>query len=246
MKSCVIIPARYKSSRLPGKPLIDILGKPMIIWVAEIASKAVGISNVFIATDDTRIANAVNQKGYKYIMTSSSSLTGTDRVAEASLGLNYDIFVNVQGDEPLVSPKDILRCIDRKIKHKGHIINSYNLIDKNQDPSSINIPKVVINNAEELIYISRSLIPGFKDFKYKIDSYLKQICIYGYNKKELLNFLEFGEKSEIEKSEDIEILRFFELGHPVKMFKSHNNSLSVDVVEDIEKVERELRVRNQC
>ncbi|WP_269625335.1 3-deoxy-manno-octulosonate cytidylyltransferase [Prochlorococcus marinus] len=244
MRSCVIIPARYKSSRLPGKPLIDLLGKPMIIWVAEIASRAVGVSNVFIATDDDRIANAVNQKGYKYIMTSSSSLTGTDRVAEASLGLNYDIFVNVQGDEPLVSPKDILRCIDRKIKYKGHIINSYNLIYEDQDPSSINIPKVVINNAEDLIYISRSLVPGFKDIKYKINSYFKQICIYGYNKKELLNFLRFGGKSEIEKSEDIEILRFFELGHPVKMFKAHNNSLSVDVVEDIEKVERELRLRN--
>ena len=246
MRSCVVIPARYKSSRLPGKPLIALLGKPMIIWVAEIASKAVGLSNVFIATDDNRIAHEVNQKGYKHIMTSSSSLTGTDRVAEASLELNYDIFVNVQGDEPLVSPKDILRCIDHKIKYKDHIINSYNLINENQDPTSINIPKVVINNAEDLVYISRSLIPGFKDFKYKINSYLKQICIYGYNKKELLNFLDFGAKSVIEKSEDIEILRFFELGHPIKMFKSQKSSLSVDIKEDIEQVERELKLRRSC
>ena len=245
MRSCVIIPARYESSRLPGKPLIDLLGKPMIIWVAEIASKAVGISNVFIATDDNRIANEVNEKGYKYIMTSSSSLTGTDRVAEASLRLNYDIYINVQGDEPLVSPKDILRCIDNKIKYKDHIINSYNLINEKQDPSSINIPKVVINNSEDLIYISRSLVPGFKDLKFKVNSYLKQICIYGYNKKELFNFLEFGRKSKVEESEDIEILRFFELGHPIKMFKAHNNSLAVDVVEDIKKVERELRLRNK-
>ena len=246
MRSCVIIPARYKSTRLPGKPLIALLGKPMIIWVAEIASKAVGLSNVFIATDDNRIANEVNKKGYKYIMTSSSSLTGTDRVAEASLGLNYDIYINVQGDEPLLSPKDILRCIDHKIKYKDHIINSYNLIHKNQDAKSKNIPKVVINNAEDLIYISRSLVPGFKDLKSKINSYLKQICIYGYNRKELLNFLNFGGKSEIEESEDIEILRFFELGHPIKMFKADNDSLSVDVVEDIKKVERELRLRNKC
>ena len=246
MRSCVVIPARYKSSRLPGKPLIGLLGKPMIIWVAEIASKAVGLSNVFIATDDNRIANEVNQKGYKHIMTSSSCLTGTDRVAEASLSLNYDIYINVQGDEPLVSPKDILRCIDNKIKYKDHIINSYNFINENQDPGSINIPKVVINNSEDLIYMSRSLVPGFKDLKSKTNSYLKQICIYGYNKKELLNFLEFGRKSKIEESEDIEILRFFELGHPIKMFKAHNDSLSVDVVEDIKKVERELRLRNKC
>ncbi len=246
MKACVIIPARYKSSRLPGKPLLCLLGKPMIIWVAEIASKAVGISNVFIATDDTRIANTVNQKGYKHIMTSSSSLTGTDRVAEASLGLNYDIFVNVQGDEPLVCPEDILRCIDYKMKYQSHIINSYNIIKNNQDPSSINIPKVVINNAEDLIYISRSLIPGFKDLKSRIDLYLKQVCIYGYNKKELFNFLKFGGKSKIEESEDIEILRFFELGHPIKMFKSQNNSLSVDIIEDIDQVEKELKLRGRC
>ena len=91
-----------------------------------------------------------------------------------------------------------------------------------------------------------SLLSGFKDLKLKTNSYLKQICIYGYNKKELFNFLEFGRKSEIEKSEDIEILRFFELGHPIKMFKAYNNSLSVDVLEDVEKVERELRLRYQC
>ena len=246
MRYCVVIPARYKSSRLPGKPLISLLGKPMIIWVAEIASQAVGLSNVFIATDDNRIANEVNQKGYKHIMTSSSCLTGTDRVAEASLRLNYDIYINVQGDEPLVSPKDILRCIDNKIKYKDHIINSYNLINENQDPGSINIPKVVINNSEDLIYISRSLVPGFKDLSSKTDSYLKQVCIYGYNKSELSSFFGFGGKSKLEKSEDIEILRFFELDHPIKMFKAHNNSLSVDVVEDIEKVERELRLRNKC
>ena len=244
MRSCVIIPARYKSSRLPGKPLICLLGKPMIIWVAEIASKAVGISNVFIATDDMRIANIVNKNGYKYIMTSIESLTGTDRVAEASLSLNYDIFVNVQGDEPLVSPSDILRCIDYKIKYQDHIINSFHPINKDQDPSSINIPKVVINNSDDLIYISRSLIPGFKDLSSKTDLYLKQVCIYGYNKKELLDFFEFGGKSKIEESEDIEILRFFELGHPIKMFKSKTNSLAVDVIEDVEKVERELRLRN--
>ena len=244
MRSCVIIPARYKSSRLPGKPLIHLLGKPMIIWVAEIASEAVGNSNVFIATDDNRIANIVSRNGYNYIMTSSSALTGTDRVAEASLSLNYDIFINVQGDEPLVSPKDILRCIEYKIENQNHIINSYHPIDDNQDPSSINIPKVVINNSEDLIYISRSLVPGFKDLSSKTDSYLKQVCIYGYNKKELLAFFEFGGKSKVEESEDIEILRFFELNHPVKMFKSQHNSLSVDILKDIEEVERELTLRN--
>tara|TARA_B100000700_G_scaffold329329_1_gene450586 strand:- start:4199 stop:4939 length:741 start_codon:yes stop_codon:yes gene_type:complete len=246
MKACVIIPARYNSSRLPGKPLLHLLDKPMIIWVAEIASKAVGNENVFIATDDTRICNIVSQSGFTFIMTSNLASTGTDRVAEASLGLNYDIFINVQGDEPLVCPEDILRCINHKKKYPDSIINSYNIINKDQDPYSINIPKVVVNNSDDLIYISRSLVPGYKDLNLKPESYFKQVCIYGYNKKELTKFLDFGGKSKLEKAEDIEILRFFELGCPIKMFKSSNISLSVDVVEDIENVERHLRLRNGC
>ncbi len=245
MRSCVIIPARFQSSRLPGKPLLKLLGKPMIIWVAEIAELAVGIANVFIATDDIRIVNVVKEKGYNYIMTSHASLTGTDRVAEASINLDYDIFVNVQGDEPLIDPDDIIKCIKYKIKYQNHIINSYNVINQNQDPNSINIPKVVTNKSDDLIYISRSIIPGFKDSRLRPSYYLKQVCIYAYNKTELNQFLNYGGKSKIEESEDIEILRFFELGLPIKMFKSKNDSLSIDVTQDIELVENELKLRNK-
>ncbi len=241
MNACVIIPARFKSTRLPGKPLLELLGKPMIIWVAEIASRAVGINNVYIATDDKRIASLVNQSGFKYIMTSTLALTGTDRVAEAANKLNYETIVNVQGDEPLISHEDVIECIKYKNKYPKAVINAYNKIQDIQNPINLNIPKVIINEADYLVYMSRSLIPGFKDIHNKPIEYKKQVCIYGYNQKELRQFLEFGRKSKLEEVEDIEILRFLEFGSPIKMFKAKKDSLAVDVKEDIALVEQELK-----
>ena len=115
--ACVIIPARYASTRFPGKPLVRLLGKPMILWVAELSAKAVGQEHVFIATDDIQIAKVVKESGYSVLMTSSKAKTGTDRIAEAAAQIDYDIYVNVQGDEPLVSPCDITACIKLKCKN---------------------------------------------------------------------------------------------------------------------------------
>ena len=142
MKACVIIPARYKSSRFPGKPLVKLNGKEMILWVAEICSKALGISNVFVATDDNRIVETCSKNGFNTILTDSDLLTGTDRVAQASKNLDYDIFVNVQGDEPLIEPLDILRAIDLKKKYPESVINSYCPINKFDNVDNKNIPKV--------------------------------------------------------------------------------------------------------
>ena len=130
IRSCVVIPARYKSTRFPGKPLVKLLGKPMIIWVAELSAKAVGKSNVYIATDDKRIKAEVNKYNFKVVMTSSKALTGTDRVAEASYKIKADIYVNVQGDEPLVNPNDILKIINTKIKNINSVINGFCWISK--------------------------------------------------------------------------------------------------------------------
>ena len=241
MKSCVIIPARYKSSRLPGKPLINLLGKTMIVRVADIAAKAVGIENVFVATDNMKIANTVNDAGYKFIMTSENALTGTDRVAEAAKKINYQIIINVQGDEPLLNPEDIKKCIYLKEKYPNEIINAFNFIDDNVDPKNINIPKVIVNESNNLIYISRSLIPGFKKKNLRFRKFKKQVCIYGYTPKQLQSFLEFGRKSELEVAEDIEILRFLELDQKIRMYKASDRSVAIDVEEDIPIVKNLLR-----
>ncbi len=168
-------------------------------------------------------------------MTSKKCLTGTDRVAEASKKIKSKIIINVQGDEPAIDPKDILKVIKDKIKFPNHVVCGYNEIKSYESPNNKNIPKVVLNSKDELIYISRSVIPGSKkkdDYKY-----LKQVCIYGFNKKQLYDFAKFKEKSFIEKREDIEILRFFELGIKIKMTKLNSRSIAVDKINDVKKAE---------
>jgi len=236
MKTVVIIPARYESSRFPGKPLAHILDKPMIIWVAEVASLAVPKDHVFVATDDERIANLVKNHGYQYIMTGENCLTGTDRVAEAAKQINADIYINLQGDEPLVNPIDIKKIISTKEHNFDFVVNAYCEMDSDEDPNDPKIPKVIFNSSKEMIYISRKAIPGSKN-NLQINPHLyKQVCIYAFNKEELDKFYSYGKKSLIEDIEDIEIIRFFELNKKILMVESRQ-TLAVDFPDDIEKIE---------
>lgn len=240
MKAIVVIPARYKSSRYPGKPLVPLLGKPMILWVAELSAKAVGADNVYVATDDDRIAAVVKGAGFQVTMTSDQALTGTDRLAEVAEKVDADIYINVQGDEPLVSPQDILRAIEQKKAYPDQVINGYCALSEFEYPHSVNIPKVIFTEKQQMIYMSRQAIPGIKDVKYAPAEYYKQVCIYGFSRQELLDYGKFGRKSTIEQSEDIEILRFLEWNQGIRMFKTQPGSLAVDVPEDVAKVEAAL------
>jgi 3-deoxy-manno-octulosonate cytidylyltransferase (CMP-KDO synthetase) len=241
MRTCIIIPARYASSRFPGKPLVTILDKPMILWVAELSSRALRKEHVYIATEDRRIADIVRSEGFSVLMTSRDALTGTDRLAEASLMVDYDIYINVQGDEPLIDPEDISRCIELKKTYPDAVINGFCWIGSEEDPASKNIPKVITNEEGQLIYMSRMPLPGYKETAKAPLHYKKQVCIYGFTRKQLRSFLVFGRKSYLEQSEDIEILRFFELGYRILMYECRSGSLAVDVPEDIPKVEEALR-----
>jgi 3-deoxy-manno-octulosonate cytidylyltransferase (CMP-KDO synthetase) len=243
MRACVIIPARHASSRFPGKPLVPLLGKPMVLWVAELSARAVGKAHVFVATEDARIADVVQTAGFSALMTSPYALTGTDRVAEVSRMIDYDIYVNVQGDEPMVDPDDIRRCIDLKTEQPQTIVNGYCWIDSDEDPASVNIPKVIATESGFMVYMSRNLLPGFKSLKYAPTRYMKQVCIYGFTREELFAYAEFGRKSTLEKSEDIEILRFLELGRRILMYECTPGSLAVDMPADVSKVEAALHVR---
>tara|TARA_R100001224_G_scaffold111329_1_gene91177 strand:- start:22454 stop:23107 length:654 start_codon:yes stop_codon:yes gene_type:complete len=213
----------------------------MIIWVAELSEKAVGRDNVYVATEDKKIADAVKEAGFQAVMTSSEALTGTDRLAEAAMQIDADIFINVQGDEPLVDPEDILKVRDAKISDTSAIINGFSWLSESEDPHSVNIPKVITNEKNELVYMSRVALPGFKDHTHAPVNYKKQVCIYAFTKNELNAFREFGRKSELEQSEDIEILRFLELGKKIKMIETRPGSLAVDIPSDVEKVESALR-----
>lgn len=243
MQSCVIIPARHASSRFPGKPLIPLLGKPMVLWVAELSARAVGQDHVYIATDDIRIADIVQAAGFSAIMTSPGALTGTDRIAEAAGMIDYGIYVNVQGDEPLVDPADIRRCIAVKTENPDKIVNGYCLIGAEEDPTSVNIPKLIATETGLMVYMSRSLLPGFKEVSNAPGYYMKQVCIYGFNREELTAFTNYGRKSKLEQIEDIEILRFLELNRRILMYECAPGSVAVDTPSDVDKVEKKLLAR---
>ena len=244
--TCIVIPARLKSTRFPRKPLVKILGKSMIIRVAEIANKIISKKHIYIATDSIEIESLVVKSGFNCIQTNSRAITGTDRVAIASKRLNYKFIINIQGDEPLIDPKDIEKCISLKKRYPNYVINGYCFIGENEKPSSVNIPKLVTNTDNDLIYISRSLIPGMKE-KSIVNSikYKKQVCIYAFTKNQLEEFHNLGRKSTLEEIEDIEIIRFLDLNIKVKMYQCNSGSLAVDIPSDVYNVEKELLKREQ-
>jgi 3-deoxy-manno-octulosonate cytidylyltransferase (CMP-KDO synthetase) len=239
-KIAIIIPARFKSSRFPGKPLVKILGKEMIIRVAKICQRAVGKKNVFIATDNLKIKKVCSNFNLNVIMTSSNCATGTDRVFLASKKIKSKIFINVQGDEPMIKINDILKVIKFKKKNPDCVVCGFSSIS-HKEAKNVNVPKVVINKNNKLIYMSRSLVPGTKKNSIK-RNFFKQVCIYAFNKMELKKFYNFKKKfSKNETAEDIEILRFLEIDIPIKMVKVSGSSIAVDIKSDIKKVEKKLK-----
>ncbi len=235
-----IIPARYNSSRFPGKPLIKLLGKPMVLWVAELSSKALGRENLFIATDDERIKNTVEAAGFKVVMTSNSLPTGTDRLAEVARNIKSDIYINIQGDEPTIDPNFITKVVEKKINNPESVICAMSKLNSSDDVFNVNIPKVIVNENTDMVYMSRLAIPGFKNEVNKPKFYYKQVCIYAFNRKQLLSFSDFGRKSKLEKCEDIELLRFLDLKTSIKMVEVEGISYAIDVKEDIDIVTKRL------
>ena len=241
MRVNIVIPARLESKRFREKPLKKILGVPMVIRVANICKKVLKKKNIFIATDSKKISSLAKKNDFNFIITSKKCLTGTDRVGEAISKIKGEIFINVQGDEPLIKPNDIKKIINAKLKNRNKVICGYTKIKNNEKPNSNSIPKVVFNEKNELIYISRSLIPGSKE---KVKNYFKQVCIYGFSRSELRDFTKFKKKGKLESIEDIEILRFFEFNKKILMVKTTNNSVAVDYPKDIKIVENRL-IKNE-
>jgi len=236
----VVIPARLKSKRLPFKPLINIKGIPMIIRTYNQCNKVVPKKNIIVATDSKEILNICNEYGANAILTSKNCKTGTDRVAEVSKKIKAKIYINLQGDEPIFPPKDIKKFINFSLKNKDIIINGYTKINLKKDYEDRNVPKVVFDNNENLIYMSRSPIPGNKTQKFL--GAWRQICIYSFPQKILKEIIFKNKKSTLEKIEDIEIIRFLEKGYNVKLIKMSNKSIPVDKKSDLKKV---LKVINQ-
>ncbi len=242
MKSVVIIPARYQSTRFEGKPLATICGKPMIQRVFENSIKAEKISRVVVATDDDRIAKAVRAFGGEVIMTSDQNRSGTDRVAEAAekMGLSSkDIVVNVQGDQPLIDPI-CLNEVVRPFSDDPEITMStlaFKIVNQEEitDPKHV---KVTFDQNGFALYFSRSPIPFGRDRSVDFDTY-KHLGIYAYTKQYLDIFRNLPE-GRLEQIEKLEQLRALEHGHKIMVILTENDSPEVDHVEDIERIEKIL------
>tara|TARA_B100002019_G_scaffold246334_1_gene224143 strand:+ start:131 stop:862 length:732 start_codon:yes stop_codon:yes gene_type:complete len=241
MKYIVVIPARYKSKRLPGKPLANIGGLPMIVRTYNQCAKVVSKDKIFVATDNLKIKNVCDDYNIKSIITSNKCLTGTDRVAEVAKKIKCNFYINVQGDEPFFNPHDLKMLIKQAEKKPKEVINGYTEIKDRKLFFSSSIPKVVFDNKEYLLYMSRGPIPSNKALEFK--KAWRQVCAYSFPRKALIDFTDAKNKTPIESLEDIEILRFLEKGYKVKMIKMSNKSLAVDNNEDLEKAKIYLKYK---
>jgi len=236
----VIVPARMGSTRFPGKPLANILGKPMILWVCEAAAIALGQENVIVATDSKEIADVARESGFDSIFTSPECKTGTDRVAEAMRLMGVMKAVNVQGDEPLIEPELITQVASR-LELSSHVLNLASHLSPSENPEDSSIPKLVVAESGSLLYASRSAIPGSKvKGNLTRDQFLKQVCVYGFNLENLVDFGQNSNKTPLEALEDIELLGFIERGIRVEIIATQSQSIAVDHPRDIRRVELAL------
>lgn len=239
-KTIGIIPSRYKSTRFPGKPLALIKGKSLIERVWRQSKKAKYLDEVYVATDDRRIRKAAESFGAKVIMTSETCKSGTDRLAQAIKKVpNVQNVINIQGDEPLISP-NLIDSLAKELK-KGknvEVVTSAFPLRETKDINNPNIAKVVMDNDNFAIFFSRSTIPYNRD-NIKVN-YFKHIGIYGYKKNFLLNYAKW-KQTELEKAEQLEQLRILQNGRKIKVVVSKKDSLGVDLPGDIKKVERLIK-----
>jgi 3-deoxy-manno-octulosonate cytidylyltransferase (CMP-KDO synthetase) len=234
MKIIGIIPARFASTRFPGKPLVDIGGKTMIQRVYEQAKKASSLSEVLVATDDQRIFDAVEDFGGKVVMTSSSHTNGTERCNEVAASFEADVVINIQGDEPFIQPEQINQLADLFLDESVQIGTLVKQIYENADLHNPTIIKAVLSLKKEALYFSRSAIPFLRtpDTEH---IFFKHIGIYGFRKAVLDSLVKLP-LSSLEKAESLEQLRWLENGYKIQTALTEYNSLSVDVPEDLEKL----------
>ncbi|MEA2029112.1 MAG: 3-deoxy-manno-octulosonate cytidylyltransferase, partial [Campylobacterota bacterium] len=239
LKILGVIPARYKSSRFEGKPLCIIKDIPMVKRTYLQAKKSKLLTHLVVATDSNKIKEYCESENIPVVMTSSECLTGTDRLAQVAQELHYDLYVNIQGDEPVIDPYSIDEVVDEYKKYQNEYV-AYNLYKLFRDENEVNsdtIIKVITNEKDELMYMSRLGVPFNKSDK--AVEHKKQVCVYGFTKK-ALELFSSRSKTLNEQYEDIEILRFVDMGYKVKMKETTVDSIAVDVPEDIAKVEKFL------
>jgi 3-deoxy-manno-octulosonate cytidylyltransferase (CMP-KDO synthetase) len=233
MRFIGVIPARFDSSRFPGKPLVEVAGKPLVQWAYERACLAKSLEEVWVATDDERIRRVVEAFGGRVMMTAKNHRSGTERAAEIAALIDAEVFVNIQGDEPLIAPSTIEAvCGCFRKDGKLQVATARIRMDSPADACNPNIVKVVVDHAGRALYFSRSPVPYHRQ---EAASFYKHIGIYGYRRSFLLR-LKNLKPSPLESAESLEQLRFLENGITIEVTTVSEDSLGVDTPEDLERV----------
>lgn len=240
MKVLGVIPARFASTRFPGKPLVDIQGKSMIRRVYEQAQKASGLAKVVVATDDERIAEELKNFGGDYIMTAAAHQSGTDRCAEVARKLpGFDVLINIQGDEPFIDPAQIdllVSCFTDPTVQLATLIKE---IHSESELFNHNLPKVVLNAKKEAVYFSRQTIPYLRNSEkenwLKAHLFYKHIGIYGYTASVLQEITQLP-PSLLEMAESLEQLRWIENGYAIQTRVTAIETIAIDTPEDLKKI----------
>jgi 3-deoxy-manno-octulosonate cytidylyltransferase (CMP-KDO synthetase) len=237
-----VIPSRFGSTRLPGKPLVTLGGKPMVQHVYERTKRAQTVHKVLVATDDQRIVDAVRAFGGEARMTRSDHRTGTERIAEVAAHEPGDIFVNVQGDEPLIDPVSIDTAVAALLEEPpAQIATVATPIRHAADIMDPNVVKVVLDFDENALYFSRAPVPWIRDTQQKIHvKYWKHLGLYVFQRDALLEYPTLPQ-GELEKIEQLEQLRWLENGWRIRVAEVARDAVSVDVPEDISRVEKLLK-----
>ena len=236
MKVISVIPARYASTRFPGKPLASICGKPMIWWVYNAISQMPEISKTYVATDDLRIYDAVKSFNGNAVVTCECNC-GTDRVAEVCRDMSFDIVLNIQGDEPMVRTEHIKALINAFNDTTVQMATLRKKIEEEKEINDPNIAKVIVNSSEDAIYFSRNAIPCNRDNIEVV--YYKHIGLYAFKRDFLYKFVSLPQ-SNLEKAESLEQLRAIENGYNIRTVETAFQSIGVDLPEHINAVEKEI------
>ena len=242
MRSVIVIPARYESTRFPGKPLVKLANKPMIQWVYERAGQIPGVQKIIVATDDSRIADAVTKFSGNVVITPKNISNGSERVGFVAKDLDAEIIVNLQGDEPLISADDVAKAIHTLAADpRLNIVTLGFPIQNEADWKNPAIVKVVVDGQMNAVYFSRAPIPHFRDAHFRaIPRLFRHIGVYVYRKSFLLEYLSWPE-GVLEKCEKLEQLRILERGYQIKVVESASLSPGVDTPEDISIIEKLLK-----
>jgi 3-deoxy-manno-octulosonate cytidylyltransferase (CMP-KDO synthetase) len=240
-----IIPARFASTRFPGKPLADIQGRSMILRVCDQASLTGVFADLAVATDDDRIFNHVEDAGYHAVMTSDRHRSGTERCLEAlgimenEKGSSYDFVINIQGDEPFIHPEQVRKVANLLTEGGAQIATLAKLISQKEDIMNPNVVKVVFSQSKQALFFSRAPIPylrGVDEIRWESSrAHYKHIGIYGYRSDILRRICKLPE-SALEKHESLEQLRWLENGYQIKVDITDSESIAIDTPEDLLKI----------